>query len=172
MKVGLRSSFLPCGGVLKRREIVLVGVVLLVMFLMGVVVELVGIGICDARERSEANHFCLVPDPGLDVVLFTWGIVLVVVSRSYRPFVVSMTERTVPIDRPYDEKAIELWDGDLLILDLGDTFSPPGQAEQLALAIGRVGVEDISAVDLSIEVDSLEMAYTRGMICPGYTMDG
>lgn len=142
-------SFLPWGGVLKRREIVLVGVVLLVIVLMGIVVELVGMGICDARERREANHLCLVAEPGLEAVLATAGVMLVVVSRSCRPFVVSMTERNAPTDRLPGERGIEPWECDLLMFDLGDTFSPPGHAEQLALVIGGVGVEGISVEDLN-----------------------
>lgn len=129
----------------------LVGVALLVIVLMGTVVELIGIGICDARERSEANHFCLVAEPGLEAALAAVGIVLVVVSRSYRPFVVSVTGRTAPTDRPPEERGIEPCECALLMFDLGDTFSPPGQAEQLALVMGGVGVEGISTVDLSIK---------------------
>lgn len=155
LEVGVVSSFLPWGGVLKRREIVPVGVVVLVMFLMGIVVELVGIGICEARERSEANHFCLVAETGLDVVLDAVGTVIALVSRSYRSFGVAITERTAPIVRPYDGKDTDPWDDDLLILDIGDTFSPPGHAERVALAVGGLGDRDMSAGDLSLEAITL-----------------
>ena len=137
---------------MKSREIVLVGVVLLVIVLIGILVGLVGIGICDARERSEANHFCLVGEPGLEAALVAVEVVLVVVPRSVRPFVKPLAVRTAPADRPLDGRLIEPCDVDFLIPDPGDTFSPPGQAEQLTSATGEVDIEDISAVDLRIEL--------------------
>lgn len=71
----------------------LVGIVLLV-----IVVGLAGFKLCDARERSEANHFCLAAEPKLELGLVAVVIVLVVMSRavmsgSHWLFVVLLTER-------------------------------------------------------------------------------
>lgn len=73
-----------------------------------------------------------------------------VVPRSCLCFEVSPNERHAPAGRRPGELLIKLCDVDLCVCDPGDTFSPLGQAEQLALAMGEVCVGHIIAVNPSV----------------------
>lgn len=76
---------------------------------------LLGIGICEALERRELYHLCLVVEPpGLEeqLELGVAGMALVTMFSARRPFREPLTERTASRDRWPNVRLIDPYDGE------------------------------------------------------------